>query len=317
MKFNKAWLFILVVWISSVLIISNMFVNPDSNPRRHLIGFTIVNDKHEFAQRLIDAFKAQAKVNKYDAVVATSHNSRINEREQIEEFIRMKVDAIFVTTLDDVYIAESLEKAAKEDIPVFAIDRLIHSDAVVSSITSNNQLIGEQLASFIKHERIKQTGQATANIIEVAGTTNVNTTNERHRGFMTSLEREPGLKIVESINGDYDPVTSERVMTQVIESGIPFDAVYCHNDDIALGVLEALKKAGIKGKIVVGIDGNRAILEAVDMKSMDATVVQSADEMMKVAFSALKLHTKNKKIPTRFYTYSYLYDGSRPITMLN
>jgi len=119
------------------------------------------------------------------------------------------------------------------------------------------------------------------------------------------------------VNGDYDPVTSEKVMTQVIESGIPFDAVYCHNDDIALGVLEALKKAGTKGKIIVGIDGNRAILEAVDMKSMDATVVQSADEMMKVAFSALKLHTKNKKIPTRFYTYSYLYDGSRPITMLN
>ncbi|MCY1691931.1 substrate-binding domain-containing protein [Exiguobacterium sp. SL14] len=194
---------------------------------------------------------------------------------------------------------------------------MIRSDAVVSSITSNNQLIGEQLASFIKHERIKQTGQATANIIEVAGTANVNTTNERHRGFMTGLEREPNLKIVESVNGDYDPVTSERVMTQVIESGIPFDAVYCHNDDIALGVLEALKKAGMKGKIVVGIDGNRAILEAVDMKSMDATVVQSADEMMKVAFSALKLHTKNKKIPTRFYTYSYLYDGSRPITMLN
>lgn len=317
MKFNKAWLFVLIVWISSVLFISNLFVNPDPSPRRHLVGFTIVNDKHEFAQRLVDAFKTQAKLNKYEAVVATSHNSRINEREQIQEFIRMKVDAIFVTTLDDVYIASTLEEAARAGIPVFAIDRLIRSDAVVSSITSNNQLIGEQLASFIKHERIKQTGQATADIIEVAGTANVNTTNERHRGFLTGLERESDLKIVESVNGDYDPVTSEQVMTQVIESGIPFDAIYCHNDDIALGVLEALKKAGIKGKIIVGIDGNRAILEAVDMKSMDATVVQSADEMMKVAFSALKLHTKNKKIPTRFYTYSYLYDGSRPITMLN
>ncbi len=216
-----------------------------------------------------------------------------------------------------MYIASTLEKAARADIPVFAIDRLIRSDAVVSSITSNNQLIGEQLASFIKHERIKRTGRATANVVEVTGTANVNTTNERHHGFLNGIERESGIQIVDSVNGDYDPVTSEKVMTQVIESGIAFDAVYCHNDDIALGVLEALKKAGIKGKIIVGIDGNRAILEAVDMKSMDATVVQSADEMMKVAFSALKLHTNNKKIPTRFYTYSYLYDGSRPITMLN
>ncbi|MGH1334352.1 MAG: substrate-binding domain-containing protein, partial [Exiguobacterium indicum] len=117
MKFNKAWLFVLIVWISSVLFISNLFVNPDPSPRRHLVGFTIVNDKHEFAQRLVDAFKTQAKLNKYEAVVATSHNSRINEREQIQEFIRMKVDAIFVTTLDDVYIASTLEEAARAGIP--------------------------------------------------------------------------------------------------------------------------------------------------------------------------------------------------------
>ena len=317
MRFNKSWLFVLIIWIASVLVISNMFVQKETSPKRNVVGFTIVNDKHEFAQRLINAFKAEAKANKYEALVATSQNSRISEREQILEFVKLKVDAIFITTLDDVYIGSAIEEAKKAWIPVFAIDRMIHSDAVVSSITSNNQVIGEQLASYIKNELIKRTGQSTGRIVEITGTANVYTTNERHRGFLKGIENEPTLSIVDSASGNYDPVTSERVMRQVIDSGIPFDAVYCHNDDIAMGVLEALKKAKISGKIVVGIDGNRAILEAVDMKSMDATVVQSAEEMMKVAFSALKLHTKNKKIPDRFYTYSYLYDGSRPIPMLN
>lgn len=317
MRFNKSWLLVLIIWISSVLLISNMFVQKEASPKRDVVGFTIVNDKHEFAQRLINAFKAEAKANKYEAVVATSQNSRISEREQIREFIELQVDAIFITTLDDVYIGSAIEEAKRAGIPVFAIDRMIRSDAVVSSITSNNQMIGEQLASYMKSEFIKRTGQSTGKIIEITGTANVYTTNERHRGFLEGIKSEPGLSIVNSASGNYDPVTSERVMRQLIESGIEFDAVYCHNDDIAMGVLEALKKAGISGKIVVGIDGNRAILEAVDMKSMDATVVQSAEEMMKVAFSALKLHTKNKKIPDRFYTYSYLYDGSRPIPMLN
>ncbi|WP_026828970.1 sugar ABC transporter substrate-binding protein [Exiguobacterium artemiae] len=317
MRFNKSWLFVLIIWIASVLVISNMFVQKETSPKRNVVGFTIVNDKHEFAQRLINAFKAEAKTNKYEALVATSQNSRISEREQILEFVQLKVDAIFITTLDDVYIGSAIEEAKKAGIPVFAIDRMIRSDAVVSSITSNNQMIGEQLASYIKNELIKSTGQSKGRIVEITGTANVYTTNERHRGFLKGIENEPALSIVDSASGNYDPVTSERVMRQVIESGIPFDAVYCHNDDIAMGVLEALKKANISGKIVVGIDGNRAILEAVDMKSMDATVVQSAEEMMKVAFSALKLHTKNKKIPDRFYTYSYLYDGSRPIPMLN
>ncbi|RDB34777.1 sugar ABC transporter substrate-binding protein [Exiguobacterium sp. RIT594] len=317
MRFNKSWLFVLIIWIASVLVISNMFVQKETSPKRNVVGFTIVNDKHEFAQRLINAFKAEAKANKYEALVATSQNSRISEREQILEFVKLKVDAIFITTLDDVYIGSAIEEAKKAGIPVFAIDRMIHSDAVVSSITSNNQVIGEQLASYIKNELIKRTGQSTGRIVEITGTANVYTTNERHRGFLKGIENESTLSIVDSASGNYDPVTSERVMRQVIDSGIPFDAVYCHNDDIAMGVLEALKKAKISGKIVVGIDGNRAILEAVDMKSMDATVVQSAEEMMKVAFSALKLHTKNKKIPDRFYTYSYLYDGSRPIPMLN
>ncbi|MGX8178803.1 sugar ABC transporter substrate-binding protein [Exiguobacterium artemiae] len=317
MRFNKSWLFVLIVWISSVLIISNMFVQTETSPKQNVVAFTIVNDKHEFAQRLINAFKEQAKANKYEALVATSQNSRISEREQIREFIQLKVDAIFITTLDDVYIGSAIEEAKRAGIPVFAIDRMIRSDAVVSSVTSNNQLIGEQLASYIKNELIKRTGQSTGRIVEITGTANVYTTNERHRGFVNGIENEASLSVVASASGNYDPVTSERVMRQVIDSGIAFDAVYCHNDDIAMGVLEALKKANISGKIVVGIDGNRAILEAVDMKSMDATVVQSAEEMMEVAFSALKLHTKNKKIPDRFYTYSYLYDGSRPIPMLN
>ncbi|OIN68424.1 LacI family transcriptional regulator [Exiguobacterium sp. KRL4] len=317
MRFNKSWLIVLIIWVSSVLIISNLFVQKETNPKRNVVGFTVVNDKHEFAQRLINAFKAEAKANKYEALVATSQNSRISEREQILEFIQLKVDAIFITTLDDVYIGSAIEEAKQAGIPVFAIDRMIRSDAVISSITSNNQVIGEQLASYMKNELIRRTGQAKGRIIEIAGTANVHTTNERHLGFLKGIKNEPGLSIINSASGNYDPVTSERVMQQLIESGIVFDAVYCHNDDIAMGVLEALKKANISGKIVVGIDGNRAILEAVDMKSMDATVVQSAEEMMKVAFSALKLHTKNKKNPDRFYTYSYLYDGSRPIPMLN
>ncbi|VWX38023.1 sugar ABC transporter substrate-binding protein [Exiguobacterium oxidotolerans] len=317
MKFNKSWLLVLFVWTASILLISNLFVGQEENPDRDVVAFTIVNDKHEFAQRLITAFKAEAKANKYEAVVATSHNSRISEREQIREFIKLKVDAIFITTFDDVYITSALEEAEQNGIPVFAIDRLIRSDAVVSSVTSNNQMIGEQLASYVKNELIRRNGTATGKVVEITGTTNVYTTNERHTGFVKGIVTEPGISIVNSASGDYDPVTSERVMRRIIESGTEFDAVYCHNDDIALGVLEALKKADISGKIVVGIDGNRAILEAVDMKSMDATVVQSAEEMMQVAFSALKLHTKNKKIPDRFYTYSYLYDGSRPIPMLN
>ncbi|WP_214847658.1 sugar ABC transporter substrate-binding protein [Exiguobacterium sp. s193] len=317
MKLNKSWLIVLVIWTTAVLAITNVFVSQEENPDRDVVAFTIVNDKHEFAQRLITAFKAEAKANKYEAVVATSHNSRINEREQIREFIKLKVDAIFITTFDDVYITSAIEEAKRNGIPVFAIDRLIHSDAVVSSITSNNQMIGEQLASYVKGELLKRNGTSSGKVVEITGTTNVYTTNERHKGFVKAIEKEPGISIVNSASGDFDPVTSERVMRRIIEAGTEFDAVYCHNDDIALGVLEALKKAGISGKIVVGIDGNRAILEAVDMKSMDATVVQSAEEMMQVAFSALKLHTKNKKIPDRFYTYSYLYDGSRPIPMLN
>ena len=161
MRFNKSWLFVLIIWIASVLVISNMFVQKETSPKRNVVGFTIVNDKHEFAQRLINAFKAEAKANKYEALVATSQNSRISEREQILEFVKLKVDAIFITTLDDVYIGSAIEEAKKAGIPVFAIDRMIHSDAVVSSITSNNQVIGEQLASYIKNELIKRTGQST------------------------------------------------------------------------------------------------------------------------------------------------------------
>ncbi|WP_232818609.1 sugar ABC transporter substrate-binding protein [Exiguobacterium flavidum] len=317
MTVKRILIILLMAWVAGVLLISNAFVGQEETGEKKVIAFSMVSAKHEFAQKILEAFRSEAERNGYETIVVTTQDSRINEKEQILEFVEAGVDAIFVTTLDESYIESSVMKAKQAGIPVFAIDREIQMDGVVSSVTSNNRLIGRQLANYIKSELTKRTGQPKGRIIELSGTPNVYTTIERHNGFKSAISSSPALEVVMTANGNYDSFTSERVLSEIIASGVEFDAIYCHNDDIARGALDALRKAGLSGKIVVGIDGNRAILKAVDMNEMDATVVQSAEEMIEVAFSALRLHLQNKKIPEHFYTYSYLYDGSRPIPMLN
>ena len=97
-------------------------------------------------------------------------------------------------------------------------------------------------------------------------------TVNRQKGFMEEIEKYPNIKIVADQNANFQRVQAVDLFENVLQANPNIKGVFCHNDEMALGVVKVLKDAGIEGVTVVGIDGQKDALEAILAGDMHGTV---------------------------------------------
>ena len=130
-----------------------------------------------------------------------------------------------------------------------------------------------------------------------------NTSNLRKSGYEKALE-EAGVEPVAEMSGNNNTADSKNVMEAQLISNPDINLVLCHNDDSALGALEAIKEAGKEGIAVIGFDGNTSALESIAAGELKATIAQQPAEMgylsVMTAVAALKGETVEKvvSVPT-------------------
>lgn len=296
------WIWLPVVWALLIYVITAIQL-PEKQVKKREIAFVVVSYKHEHAQKLVSAFKREAKKRGYEPIVSSSEDSRISEKEKVETLIDRKVEAIFLTTLDAEFIESALARAKKEKIPVIAIDRMINHAGVATSVVSDNMEIGRMAGDFLMNTGLPK----PVRVVEVQGTVGVRPTVDRSLGFRKYVKENDGIVQVATLNGNYDPFQAEMEVERWLRKGVEFDAVFTHNDDIAFGVLRALEKAGVQNKTIVSVDGVSTIFPLIHAGEIGATIVQSPNEMITVGFEALGQYRSGKKLAEQYYSHSYLY----------
>ncbi|WP_370148421.1 sugar ABC transporter substrate-binding protein [Exiguobacterium profundum] len=301
------WLWLPVVWAMTILLITSIQL-PEQKTNEKEVGFVFVSDKHEHANKLLDSFVHTANQKGFIPITTTSEDSRVLEKEKLDSLIDRGVEAIFLTTLDDTFIQPSLERAKRKNIPIIAIDRMIDHPSVLTSVVSDNVDIGRMAAEQIaaKYSELER----PIRVVEVRGTPKVRSTMDRSLGIR-EYEKQHGddFQIIASITGNYDTFQAEIEMSRWLEEKIPFDAIFSHNDDNTFGVVRALESHGLTDKTIVSVDGISDIYPLIQNGKVNATVVQSPNEMMEVGFKALEQHLNGKKIAKHYYSSSYLYEG--------
>ena len=145
-------------------------------------------------------------------------------------------------------------------------------------------------------------GEATKALI-IYGQEGDNTSNLRKSGYEKALA-EAGLEPVAEMSGNNNTADSKAVMEAQLIANPDINLVLCHNDDSALGALEAIKEAGIEGISVIGFDGNTSALESIAAGELKATIAQQPAEMgylsVMTAVAALKGEEVDKvvSVPT-------------------
>ena len=126
------------------------------------------------------------------------------------------------------------------------------------------------------------------NVVEVGGQSGHSAQIKRHDGFVATIE---GSNINMLDSRDCEAWASEDAMAImedfIVSYGDQIDAVYCHWDVGATGVIEALKNAGMEGVYVIGVDGCSVGYDQVKEGTQALCIGQSFSQMTQDAFDCI------------------------------
>lgn len=194
----------------------------------------------------------------------------------------------------------ALQTAKERSVPVILVDRLAKGEAGVDYVTyiaTDFIWEGEAAGEWLK----EKTG-GTCNIIELTGTIGSSSAQDRATGFSKVVEQNAGMKILASQTGNFERSEGQKVMENLLQAHADeIDAVFCHNDQMALGAVQAIKAAGYKPNeeiFVIGIDGEMDAFKSVIAGEMSATVV-SSPMYGPITFDTVEKVLAGKTVPTQ------------------
>lgn len=163
------------------------------------------------------------------------------------------------------------KQANKAGVPVVAFDRQPDSGKLASFIGYDAIQAGKEAAKSLA-ESIGEKGK----VVEIQGILGTNVAQDRSKGFNEGIKAFPNITVVAKQSADFDRGKALDVMTNVLQGNSDIDGVYAANDEMALGVVAALKARNLAGKVkVVGNDGIGDALKAVQDGTMYSTHAES------------------------------------------
>jgi ribose transport system substrate-binding protein len=275
----------------------------------YVVGFSQMESDNPYRLAETKSIKDEATKRGIQLVVTDAQGQTAKQVADVEDLIARRVDMIVLAprTFDGLTPALQAAKAAK--IPVILVDRAAAGTAGVDYVTelaSNYQEQGRRAAEWLAAQT-----KGTANIVELSGTPGASVADDRAKGFRAEIAKYPNMKIIASQTGNFARATGQGVMQNIAQSlGKKITAVYAHNDEMAIGAIQALQAAGLKpgtDVLIVSVDGSRAALEAIDRGELGATV-ESNPRYGPLAFETIEKYRKGEKLPAKILVNDRFFD---------
>jgi galactofuranose transport system substrate-binding protein len=265
-----------------------------------VVGFSQMGHDNPWRMAQTQSLRDEAAKRGYELVVTDAQDQTAKQVADVEDLIARRVDVILLAPREFEGLTPALQAAREANIPVILVDREAEGTPgqdFVTFLGSNFVEQGRRAAEWL----VKETG-GQAGIVELTGTPGSSVAADRARGFRDVIAKHPGMKILASQTGEFSRANGQRVLQNIAQSlGKQITAVYAHNDEMALGAIQALKTAGLQPGTevkVVSIDGQRAALEAIERGELGATV-ESNPRFGPIAFDTIDQLRRGETIPTK------------------
>ena len=275
------------------------------------VGFSQIGSESGWRAAETTLTKQQSEERGIDLKFSDAQQKQENQIAAIRSFIAQGVDAILLAPVVATGWDSVLEEAKEAEIPVVLLDRRVDSSddlyltAVGSDLVHEGKVAGEWL--------VNEVGDAECRVVELQGTTGSSPAIDRKTGFEEGIAGHDNIEIVRSQTGDFTRAQGKEVMESFLQAengGKDICALYAHNDDMAVGAIQAIKEAGLKpGEdiLIVSIDAVPDIFKAMADGEANATV-ELTPNMAGPAFDALDAYWKDGTMPEKFIqTESKLY----------
>ncbi|WP_230596693.1 ABC transporter substrate-binding protein [Xanthomonas albilineans] len=202
-----------------------------------------------------------------------------NQIKALRSFIAQRVDVIAFSPVVESGWETVLREAKVANIPVVLTDRAVKvsdQSLYVTLIGSDFVEEGRKAGRWLLQQSPLKDGDQPVRIVELQGTVGSAPAIDRMRGFKEVIAGNPRFQVVRSQSGDFTRAKGKEVMEAFLKAeGRHIDVVYAHNDDMAIGAIQAIEEAGLKpGKdiLVISIDGVKGAFEAMQAGKLNVTV---------------------------------------------
>jgi len=241
------------------------------------VGFSQVGAESEWRTANTRSVKEALAPPEFNLRFSDAQQKQENQIKALRSFIAQGVDVIAFSPVVETGWDTVLQEARAAGIPVVLTDRAVDvadESLYATFIGSDFVEEGRRAARWVIEDSEGKPGPIR--IVELQGTVGSAPANDRMRGFKEVIEGDDRFVIVRSQSGDFTRAKGKEVMEAFLKAeGGNIDVLFAHNDDMAIGAIQAIEEAGLRPGTdirIVSIDGVRGAFEAMKAGKLNATV---------------------------------------------
>ena len=283
---------------------------PDVDLANATVGFSqSEKEANPFRIAETQSIRDEAKAVGVKKLLVTNAQSQASKQiSDIQDMLSQGAEVLIIAPLNAEGLEPALQEAADQNVPVFLIDREITAEPCENYIAfmgSNFIRQGEQSA-----ELMAEATNEKAQVAILEGAPGNSVATDRQSGFVDKLKSDyPDMEVAVSQTANFVRTEGQQVMEQLLQSNPDINAVYAHNDEMALGAIQAIKDAGkTPGKDikVVSIDGTKGAVQALANGEMNG-VVESNPRFGPLAFETAEKFLGGDPVPQNIIIQDRIY----------
>ncbi len=277
------------------------------------VGFSQIGAESNWRKANTESIKSEAEKRGVKLVFSDAQGKQENQIKALRSFIDQGVEVIAFSPVVETGWEPVLKEIKQAGIPVVLTDRAVdtkddslYATFIGSDFVEEGRRAGKWLA--------EKTG-GKASIAELVGTPGSAPANDRKKGFEEAISSHPEMKIIKSQSGDFTRTKGKEVMESFLKApdAKEITAVFSHNDDMALGAIQAMQEAGVQaGKdiVIVSIDGIKDAFEAMKDGKLNCTV-ECNPLIGPQLFDAAEKAAAKQDMPKRIQVAEGVFDQSK------
>jgi galactofuranose transport system substrate-binding protein len=280
-----------------------------------VLGFSQVGAESEWRTANTQSIKEAATQEGITLKFSDAQQKQENQIKAIRSFIAQRVNVIAFSPVVETGWEPVLREAKAARIPVILTDRAVSVkdeslwlSFLGSDFVEEGRRAAKWLVGYAPIQELAAKGEV--NIVELQGTVGSAPAIDRKKGFEEVLKDQPKFKIIRSQTGDFTRAKGKEVMEAFLKAeGKKINVLYAHNDDMAIGAIQAIEEAGLKpGKdvVIVSIDAVKGAFEAMIAGKLNCTVEcnpQLGPQLMRL----VKDVVAGKQVPRRIVTQESVF----------
>jgi len=274
--------------------------------KKIVLGFSQIGAESEWRTANSESIKSSAKEAGIDLKFSDAQQKQENQIKALRSFIAQKVDVIAFSPVVESGWGTVLREAKAAKIPVILSDRAVDEkdDSLwVAFMGSDFVEEGRRAGRWLVDKMKDQKGEV--NIVELQGTVGSAPAIDRKKGFEEIIKADPKFKIIRSQTGDFTRAKGKEVMEAFLKAeGKKINVLYAHNDDMAIGAIQAIEEAGLKPAkdiVIISIDAVKGAFEAMIAGKLNVSV-ECSPLLGPQLMQAVKDLVAGKSIPKRIVT---------------